>query len=255
MGLAESMSESVSGEKNKQMKLLSAITIAVVAVSSLFGAKGYIPTGIEKTSLATLTEKEEKEEISDFDKAVAIIKKYEGLHQPRHWPLVGYGHKVLPGEKYSRNKTLSEAEADALLRKDLKKNCAVFRQFGADSLLLGVLAYNIGSGATLKSSVVSKLKSGNRNIYENYIAHSRYRGKVNTQLQKRRKEEFEELFIKNPLQIEEKLIKDLSPISEPTTKAHGPKVLSLNSGCWGTVSQLIRNIQLPCISNSIQSYS
>lgn len=235
-----------------QMKLLSAITIAVVAVSSLFGAKGYIPAGGENASLAALTE---KEQISDFDKAVEIIKKYEGLHQPKHWPLIGYGHKVLPGEKYSRSKALSEAEADALLRKDLKKNCAVFRQFGADSLLLGVLAYNIGSGATLRSSVVTKLKAGNRNIYENYIAHSRYRGKVNTQIQKRRKEEFEQLFIKDPLNVEQKLINGLSPLNEPTTKAKGPNVLSFNTGSWSRVSNLISNIQLPCISNSILSYS
>ena len=90
-------------------------------------------------------------EVSPFEQAVEIIKKYEGLHSARHWPLVGYGHKVLPGEKFNRNRPLSEVEAEALLRKDLLKNCAVFREFGADSLLLGVLAYNIGSGATLRS--------------------------------------------------------------------------------------------------------
>lgn len=137
-------------------------------------------------------------EVSPFEQAVEIIKKYEGLHSSRHWPLVGYGHKVLPGEKYSRNKKLSQSEAEALLRKDLLKNCAVFREFGADSLLLGVLAYNIGSGATLRSSVVKKLRAGDRNIRENYLAHSRYRGKVHNQIKQRRIEEFETLFIKNP---------------------------------------------------------
>lgn len=135
---------------------------------------------------------------SPFEQAVEIIKKYEGLHGSRHWPLVGYGHKVLPGEKFSRNKKLSETEAEALLRKDLLKNCAVFREFGADSLLLGVLAYNIGSGATLRSSVVKKLKNGNRDIKANYLAHCRYRGKVHSQIQRRRTEEFEKLFVKNP---------------------------------------------------------
>ena len=132
-----------------------------------------------------------------FEQTVEIIKKYETLHKPRHWPLVGYGHKVLPGEKYSRKKALTEKEADALLRKDLLKNCAVFRKFGADSLLLGVLAYNIGSGATLRSSVVRKLKAGNRDIYSSYIAHARYRGKIHSQIQRRRIEEFETLFIKD----------------------------------------------------------
>lgn len=129
-----------------------------------------------------------------FERAVEIIKKYETLHKPRHWPLVGYGHKVLPGEKFSRKKQLTEAEADALLRKDLLKNCAVFRDYGADSLLLGVLAYNIGSGATKRSSVVKKLDSGNRDIRDNFIAHCRYRGKVHNQIRNRRIEEFNSLF-------------------------------------------------------------
>ncbi len=130
-----------------------------------------------------------------FEQAVSIIKKYEGMHQPRHWPLVGYGHKVLPGEKYSRSATLSEKQADALLRKDLLKNCAVFRDFGADSLLLGTLAYNIGSGNVKRSGVTAALRNGNRDIRELYLEHCRYRGKKLSQLQRRRVEEFETLFI------------------------------------------------------------
>lgn len=132
--------------------------------------------------------------VTTFEKAVEIIKRYETLHKPRHWPLVGYGHMVLRGEKFSRNRTLSETEADALLRKDLLKNCAVFREFGKDSLILGVLAYNIGSGAVMKSSVVKKLRAGDRNIRDNYLAHCRYRGKAHAGLRKRRIEEFETLF-------------------------------------------------------------
>lgn len=137
-------------------------------------------------------------QISDFDKAVEIIKKYETLHQPKHWPLVGYGHKVLPGEKFNRSKAMGLAEAEKLLRKDLLKNCAVFREFGADSLLLGVLAYNIGSGAVLKSSIVKKLKEGNRDIEDIYLSYSKYKGKTHAQLKRRRVEEFESLYIKEP---------------------------------------------------------
>lgn len=133
--------------------------------------------------------------LTDFDKAVEIIKKYETLHQPKHWPLVGYGHKVLPGEKFSRTKTMSEEQAEELLRKDLLKNCAVFRSYGADSLLLGVLAYNIGSGNVKKSTVAKKLQQGDRDIYENYVAFSKYNGKTHRQLKNRRIEEFEALFI------------------------------------------------------------
>lgn len=137
----------------------------------------------------------DQQQTAPFEKAVELIKKYETLHQPKHWPLVGYGHKVLPGEKYSRKKALSESEADALLRKDLLKNCAVFREFGADSLLLGVLAYNIGSGATKRSTVVRKLTQGNRDIRSSYLAYCRFRGKVHAQIKQRRIEEFDALFI------------------------------------------------------------
>ena len=65
----------------------------------------------------------------------------------------------------------------------------------AEELLLGVLAYNIGSGATMRSSVVRKLRKGDRNIRGNYIAHCRYRGKVHNQIKRRRIEEFENLFV------------------------------------------------------------
>lgn len=149
------------------------------------------------------------EKVSDFEQAVRIIKKYETLHSARHWPLVGYGHKVIAGEGFKRGQQLSEKQADALLRKDLLKNCAAFREFGKDSLLLGVLAYNIGPGAAAKSVVARKLKSGDRNIKENYLAHCRYRGKVLTGLKNRRIEEFEALFVKDgeAEMVEEELIK------------------------------------------------
>lgn len=173
------------------MKLISAISLALLAISTFPLLNVSLSLAQREDSMAL----DAVEEISDFEKAVEIIKKYEGLHQPKHWPLVGYGHKVLPGEKFSRTKALAEKEADALLRKDLLKNCAVFRSFGADSLLLGVLAYNIGSGATLRSSVAKKLQSGDRDIRESYIAHCRFRGKVHSQIKSRRIEEFETLFI------------------------------------------------------------
>ncbi len=174
------------------MKLFSAISIAFLFSSSLIAGRGYQKIAVNEPSAK---QQVAVSEVSDFDKAVEIIKKYETLHSARHWPLVGYGHKVLPGEKYRRGKTLSEKEADALLRKDLLKNCAVFRSFGADSLLLGVLAYNIGSGAAMRSAVARKLKAGDRDIFDSYVAHSKYRGKTHKQIKNRRIEEFEQLFI------------------------------------------------------------
>ena len=78
--------------------------------------------------------------VSRFELAVACIKKYEGLHGPKHHPYVGYGHKLLPGEKFSPRMT--ERQADALLRSDLRKLCAMFRGFGRDSLLLSEISDN-----------------------------------------------------------------------------------------------------------------
>lgn len=132
----------------------------------------------------------------EFEKAVAVIKKYEGLHRNKG-QLVGYGHKILPGEKYRRNTNLTESQADALLRKDLAKLCEKYRSFGKDSLLLAALAYNCGIGVVAKSTVYKNLKKGNRNIKDSYLAHCRYRGKQLSQLKRRRTEEFETLYIKD----------------------------------------------------------
>lgn len=141
----------------------------------------------------------ERADAEMFEKAVEIIKKYETLHQPRHYPLVGYGHLVLPGEKFSRSKAMNEAAAEKLLRKDLLKNCAVFRQYGKDSLLLGVLAYNVGSGTVKRSSLLKQIAAGNRNIENLYLSYSKYRGKSHSGLRKRRIEEFQTLFLRDSI--------------------------------------------------------
>ena len=96
---------------------------------------------------------------------------------------------------------MTKRQADALLRKDLRKFCAMFRQFGKDSLLLATLAYNVGpyrllgSKAIPKSTLVKKLETGDRNIYREYIAFCNYKGKRHAMLLKRRKAEFALLYI------------------------------------------------------------
>lgn len=75
-------------------------------------------------------------ELPLFERAVLIIKKFETLHKPKHWPYVGYGHQVQPGEPYRRGVQLTEKQADALLRKDLAKFCAMYSRYDKDSLLL-----------------------------------------------------------------------------------------------------------------------
>ena len=132
-----------------------------------------------------------------FERAIAIIKRYETIHQLRHKPYYGYGHRILPGEKLPQHRPLTEKEADRLLRKDLRKFMAYFKSFRpSDQLLLGVLAYNIGPGAVQKSTVYKKLKRGCRDIYQNYVAHCRYKGKFHRQLHERRCIEFAALFVK-----------------------------------------------------------
>lgn len=134
-------------------------------------------------------------ELPPFERAVLIIKKFETLHKPKHWPYVGYGHQVQPGEPYRRGVQLTEAQADALLRKDLRKFCSLYAQYGNDSILLGCLAYNCGPGVVNKSRILKKLKSGNRDIFKSYIAHCRYKGKWHKGLYSRRLTEFAILFI------------------------------------------------------------
>ena len=137
-------------------------------------------------------------DLPPFERAVIIIKKYETLHDSRrHWPYLGYGHRILPGERYFKGYRMGEKEADALLRKDLRKFIAIFKDLSAnDALLLGVLSYNIGPGAVKKSSVYRKLKSGNRNIYRSYTSHCRYKGRFHRQLHERRMVEFAALFVR-----------------------------------------------------------
>ncbi|WP_302614943.1 lysozyme [uncultured Bacteroides sp.] len=137
-------------------------------------------------------------DLPPFERAVFIIKKFETLHDSSlHWPYLGYGHRKLPGEKYYKGYRMSEKEADALLRKDLRKFIAVFKDLPPDdALLLGVLSYNIGPGAVKKSSVYRKLKAGNRDIFKPYTSHCRYKGRFHKQLHQRRLMEFVVLFIK-----------------------------------------------------------
>ena len=135
-------------------------------------------------------------ELPPFERAVIIIKKFETLHRPKDYPYVGYGHRVLPGEPYRRGVQLTEKQADALLRKDLRKFISLYKAYGKDALLLGVLAYNCGPGVVNKSTVLKKLKSGNRDIFKSYISHCRYKGKFHKQLHQRRLTEFAALFVR-----------------------------------------------------------
>lgn len=134
-----------------------------------------------------------------FERAVVCIKHFEGLHTWKDYPYVGYGHRLLPGERFTA--AMTERQADSLLRADLIKRFASFQRFGKDALLLTVLSYNIGeyrllgSGRRPKCRLVWKLESGDRDIYREYVSFCRYKGKVLRGLVKRRKVEFALFYI------------------------------------------------------------
>ena len=136
-----------------------------------------------------------------FERAVRCTKYFEGWHSEKHHPYVGYGHRLQPGERYSA-RTMTKRQADALLRKDLRKFCAMFRHLGKDSLLLGTLAYNVGpfrllgSGKIPKSKLIRKLEAGDRDIYKEYISYCHYKGRKIRSIERRRKMEFLLLFKK-----------------------------------------------------------
>ncbi len=171
------------------------LTIFFIALLSLMAA---MPSAYARSQQSAQTGQQTKRNIMDlplFERAVLIIKKFETLHKPKHWPYVGYGHQVQPGEPYRRGCQLSEKEADALLRKDLRKFCALYSKYGKDSVLLGALAYNCGPGVVNKSTVLKKLKSGNRNIFKAYSSHCHYKGKFHKGLHTRRLTELAALYI------------------------------------------------------------
>ena len=110
-----------------------------------------------------------------FEEAVKLIIEHEGWHDHRHYPYIGYGHRLLPGEKLTHN--ISKEQATELVRKDLRIKCSYFRSFDKDSLILGTLAYNVGENRVHKSERGKKLHNGDRDIYLKYISFCRVKGR------------------------------------------------------------------------------
>lgn len=129
-----------------------------------------------------------------FERAVRCIKYYEGWHDiKRNYPYIGWGHRILPYEKFRKNLTFQQA--DSLLRSDLRKLCTLFRKYGRDTLLLAVLAYNVGpykilgNGKFPKSRLLQKIEQGERNIRREYLDFCRYQRHKIASIHRRRQTE------------------------------------------------------------------
>ena len=129
-----------------------------------------------------------------FERAVRCIKYYEGWHDiKRNYPYIGWGHRILSHEKFRKNLTFQQA--DSLLRSDLRKLCTLFRKYGRDSLVLAVLAYNVGpykilgNGKFSKSRLLQKIEQGERNIRREYLDFCRYQGRKIASIHRRRQTE------------------------------------------------------------------
>ena len=129
-----------------------------------------------------------------FERAVRCIKYYEGWHDiKRNYPYIGWGHRILPYEKYRKNLTFQQA--DSLLRSDLRKLCFLFRKYGRDTLILAVLAYNVGpykilgNGKYPKSRLLQKIEHGERNIRREYLDFCRYQRRKIASIHRRRQTE------------------------------------------------------------------
>lgn len=171
-------------KKNHFNLIAVALLAALIALVSAFASPD--SSAVDAKDAAAL-----KRHTEMFEKSVALIKRYETLHKPRNWPYIGYGHRVLPGERYRRGVVLGEKEAEALLRKDLIKNIKFFEDQGEHAIMLGTLAYNIGIGNVKKSTVYSNIAAGDTAIRSNYLNHSMYRGKQHKGLRQRRVDEYE----------------------------------------------------------------
>lgn len=134
-----------------------------------------------------------------FERAIACIKYFEGFHQAKDYPYIGYGHRVQPDEHFRL--PLTRRQADALLRKDLRKLCHTFRAYGKDSLLLAALAYNVGYGTLMgnckrpKSRLIQKIEQGERNIYSLYTSFCKWNGRLIPSIRRRRWVEYDLLYM------------------------------------------------------------
>ena len=125
-----------------------------------------------------------------FERAVRCIKYYEQLHTSENYPYVGYGHKIQPGEKLDYS--ITEQQADSLLRSDLIRLCEIFKDYGKYKILLATLSYNVGPYRILgtsrlpKSKLLQKIEKGNSDFEADYIEFCNFNGREVPSIKRRR---------------------------------------------------------------------
>ncbi|WP_323119106.1 lysozyme [Burkholderia alba] len=100
---------------------------------------------------------------------IDLIKQFEGLRLTRYLdavgkPTIGYGHLILPHERFDR--PISASQAEALLRQDLRSAEQAVRQLVRVAITqqqfdaLISFAFNLGAGRLRSSTLARYLNAG-----------------------------------------------------------------------------------------------
>ncbi|KVV53112.1 muraminidase [Burkholderia territorii] len=133
------------------------------------------------------------------EQGIALIKQFEGLRLARYLdavgkPTIGYGHLILPNERFTR--PLTPAEAEALLRRDLRGAELNLRkllrvpvtQQQFDALMSFV--FNLGAGRLRSSTLLRYLNAGaSTRAADQFLVWNKAGGKPLAGLTKRRRAE------------------------------------------------------------------
>lgn len=117
---------------------------------------------------------------STIEQAVSLLAVLEGWHDPQKTGCTGWGHRIC----YDDARASTPVEADSLAAADLRALCARFRYFQGDSLLLALLAYNVGAKAVKTSSLMDSLS------FEAYTSFCYIKGKRSERQYQRRRAEW-----------------------------------------------------------------
>jgi len=115
-----------------------------------------------------------------MQQAVSFLALAESWHDPAKTGCTGWGHRIC----YDNARAATPAEADSLAADDLRALCARFRDFQGDSLLLALLAYNVGVKAVKTSSLMDSLS------FDAYTSFCYIKGKRSERQYQRRRAEW-----------------------------------------------------------------